>query len=121
MTPKKIDTRTETAAVKAYLTALNENHRRGRGRRTVEWLQEKAQSLPAEIESETDPLKRLSLRQALQDVEADLAAAQDTDLLDTLEQQFVKHARSFSERKGITREVWRSEGVPAAVLRSAGL
>ena len=45
----------------------------------------------------------------------------DTQDLGELEKQFIKVARSYGERKGISYCTWRSAGVPAAVLQSAGV
>ena len=41
--------------------------------------------------------------------------------LDELEAGFVEHARSYSERKGISYSAWRETGVPAAALKKAGI
>ena len=41
--------------------------------------------------------------------------------LTALEKDFVKSAKSYSQRKGITYGAWREFGVPAEVLRKAGI
>jgi hypothetical protein len=38
-----------------------------------------------------------------------------------LESAFVKSARSYSERKGISYAAWRQVGVEPAVLKKAGI
>jgi hypothetical protein len=38
-----------------------------------------------------------------------------------LENEFVKVAKSYSARQGISYGAWRSVGVPAAVLKRAGV
>jgi hypothetical protein len=43
-----------------------------------------------------------------------------TDLTD-LEEGFIASAKSYGRRKGITQAAWRSLGVPADVLRKAGI
>lgn len=115
-----MDPRSETAVVRTYLKALNESAS-PRGRRTPDWLKKKAETLPSEIDQEQDVLKRLALRQALLDVLRDLAAVESEPDLSEAEAAFVKVARAYSERKGITRLAWREEGVPLAVLKQAGI
>jgi hypothetical protein len=38
-----------------------------------------------------------------------------------LEDEFVRVARAFGERQGISYAVWRETGVPAATLKKAGI
>jgi hypothetical protein len=40
---------------------------------------------------------------------------------EALADDFVKHAKAYSERKGISYATWREFGVPADVLRKAGI
>jgi hypothetical protein len=40
---------------------------------------------------------------------------------EALAADFVKHARAYSDRKGISYATWREFGVPADVLRKAGI
>jgi len=44
-----------------------------------------------------------------------------TDTLESLENGFVKAAKSYGESKGITYATWRKAGVPAALLKKAGI
>jgi len=69
----------------------------------------------------SDPLTRLHLLKEKSDLEAELDRARAGDDLATLEKSFVKVARSYGERKGITYSVWRAAGVPPAVLQRAGV
>ena len=41
--------------------------------------------------------------------------------MDVLELGFVEHAASYSDRKGVSYTAWREFGVPASVLRTAGI
>ena len=43
------------------------------------------------------------------------------DDVGSLESEFKKHVASYSERKGVTYTAWRESGVPAKVLREAGI
>lgn len=55
------------------------------------------------------------------DIEKAIAEVASGDDLDALEKGFVEHAKSYSERKGVSYTAWRQAGVPAAVLREAGI
>ena len=111
--------RKESRAIKAYLEAL-ESKRPGRPI-TAESLQAKIETLDQKIEAEKDPLARLELRQQRLDAEDALKdVARQADFAD-LEAEFVNYAGSYSERKGISYTAWRDSGVPAAVLREAGV
>ena len=68
-----------------------------------------------------DPLSRVHLVQERIDLEAELASKQDTVDLEALEDGFVKAARGYGERKGITYKAWREAGVEASVLARAGI
>jgi hypothetical protein len=41
--------------------------------------------------------------------------------LSKLESAFIKHAKAYAERKGITKAAFREVGVPAEVLTKAGI
>lgn len=111
--------RAESRAIKAYLKALKQ---RKPGRRvTRESLEAKLARLDEKIAASTDPLEEVGLRQEKLDVEARLASLQDGGNLEELEAGFIEHAKSYSERKGITYTAWRQAGVPAAVLKKAGI
>jgi hypothetical protein len=61
----------------------------------------------------------LELVQKRLDVERQLAVP--TVDLEGLEVGFVEYAGSYGERKGITYAAWREVGVPASVLKAAGI
>ena len=111
--------RRESHAVKRYLEALG-NRRPGRPV-TPERLRERIAELGARVEEESDPLKALELRQQRIDAEATLAQAEAAEDMSHLEKAFVRVAKPFSERKGISYSAWRQSGVPADVLRRAGI
>ncbi|HLH45922.1 MAG TPA: hypothetical protein VKV25_02110, partial [Acidimicrobiales bacterium] len=68
-----------------------------------------------------DPLTRLHLLQEQKDLAEERSRMGDVRDLTDLERQFVKVAKSYGERKGITYGTWRSAGVSAAVLQRAGI
>ena len=111
--------RRESRAVKRYLEALNS---RKQGRRTTpERLQEKIAGLEKKIGSESDPNARVILRQQRLDAQRDLKAAGNVASLEDLERGFIKMAKGYSSRRGISYTAWREEGVSAEVLRKAGI
>jgi hypothetical protein len=111
--------RREGRAVKQYLEAHG-NRRPGRPV-TPERLRDKIAALESRITEEADPLKALEMRQERLDAEAALARAEATEDFAALEAAFIEHARSYSERKGISYSAWRESGVAAEVLRRAGI
>jgi hypothetical protein len=62
-----------------------------------------------------------SLIQTKLDIERSLSEVENAQDMDSLEAGFVENAASYSERKGVTYTAWREFGVPAKVLRSAGI
>ncbi len=110
--------RVEARAIKAYLSAIGS---RPRGRPvTREVLEKRIADLEGRIEQEEDPLKSVRLRQERIDNERALASFNSVDL-DSLEAGFVENAASYSDRNGISYSAWREAGVPASVLRAAGI
>ncbi len=111
--------RVQARAIKSYLAALG-NRRPGRPV-TRESLTERLDRLAERINVEGDPLARVELIQQRQDVEDKLATVADETDFAELVQGFVEHAKQYSDRKGISYSAWREVGVPAAVLRDAGI
>jgi hypothetical protein len=111
--------RREARAIKLYLEALGKR-RPGRPV-TPDSLKKKIADLTKKLTVEQDPLRAVELRQQRLDAEQALDRAQAAAEIDDLERGFVDHARSYSERKRISYAAWRQSGVPAAVLRKAGI
>ena len=112
--------REEGLAVRRYLEALESaKPRRGR-RRTPDSITKRLASIDAELAS-ADPLTRLHLIQQKKDLSEELGKNGETEDLGALEKQFVKVARTYGDRKGISYGTWRTAGVPAAVLQKAGV
>ena len=64
-------------------------------------------------------MERLRLRPLLREA---LEAESTTEVdWDSLQADFIKNVASYSERNGLTYADWREEGVPAAVLKEAGM
>ena len=112
--------RRQARAVKNYLSALEQDGR-SKGRLDEDALKERIERLDAEIEDEEAPAKRVELIQKRLDYEQRLEALKDSPDMDELESEFVDAVKEYSERKGISYMAWREAGVPAAVLRDAGM
>lgn len=95
---------TADSAVRNYLVAL-----RDPGALRDE---EKISTLHAKLESASDELERLRLRQEIINAQ--------TPALDRYEDEFVAHAREWADGVGITERAFLEEGVPPHVLRRAG-
>lgn len=109
--------RQQGKAVRDYLAALEAESNKPRGRKPTKTPDE----IQAEIDAEPDPAKRLDLIQKRLDVEERLAAENDSVDLDALEKDFVGSIKPYAERKGISYTALREAGVPAAVLKEAGI
>ena len=113
--------RTEGRVVRRYLDALEANKpKRGR-KRTAESvkknLTEVNQSLKAAAGS-----GRLELIQRRRDLEVELAGMQAGGVdISALEKAFVKVGKSYSGRKSISYAAFREFGVPADILKRAGI
>jgi hypothetical protein len=112
--------REEGLAVRRYLEALESSRpRRGR-RRTTTTIEKKLAEIDAQLEV-AEPLSRLHLIQERKDLQEELSRAGDVQDLTELEKQFIKVARSYGDRKGISYSTWRSAGVSTSVLQKAGI
>jgi|SRR5579863_299077 len=114
-----LQAREETRVVDAYLSALEESSRPGR-RRTPASIDASLKKLMTALQGASG-VERLSLLQRRRDLEEErskLGVGQDGK---AKENAFVKVARRFGERKGITYGAWREIGVPPRVLQRAGI
>ena len=114
--------KTEVAAVRDYLKALEQNApRRGR-KRTPESVERQLAVLEGEMEG-ASVTKRLGLIQQRINLETDLEALQQAESVDlsVLEAGFATHAAAYGGRRGISYAAWREVGVSSATLKSAGI
>jgi hypothetical protein len=112
--------RAEGRAVRDYLESLRANKpRRGR-RRTKESIAKRLAAIETELAG-ADALNELKLRQERRDLERELESKSAVTDHAALETAFIKVARSYSERQGISYTTWREMGVDAAVLSKAGI
>jgi hypothetical protein len=112
--------RTEGRAVRRYLDALAANRpKRGR-KRTPDSIQKRLKAIDAEL-ADADKLTELKLVQERMNLENELGSMGAKEDLAGLETEFVKVARSYSDRQGISYGAWREVGVSPAVLKRAGI
>jgi hypothetical protein len=106
-------------AVRDYLEYLEwTKPTRGRKRDTSP---ERIAEVDAQLADADSPLQRLQLIQLRKDLEAAAETDDDPAEAERLRKAFVKAARPYSQSKGITYGTWREAGVPADVLRDAGI
>ena len=111
--------RQQARVIKAYLNAIAD---RKPGRPvTKESLERKLALVDEKIEAADNPLEKVDLIQSRLDTEKVLAQVGDAENLEELEAGFAAYAKGYSERKGISYTAWRQIGVPASVLKSAGI
>jgi hypothetical protein len=112
--------RAQGLAVRRYLEAL-ERSRPRRGRRpSADNLSKQLKEIEERLR-DADPLKRLHLIQQRKSIEARLSSDDGAEDLSSLEDAFVDAASEYGSRKGIDYATWREAGVPAEVLRRAGV
>ncbi|HKY49106.1 MAG TPA: hypothetical protein VJQ79_14115 [Acidimicrobiia bacterium] len=111
--------RKEAKAIKTYLDALA-SRRPGRPI-TRDSLEKRLASVQARLANERDTLKQVELHQSRLEIVEALANAGEAIDMSKMEAEFAQVASAYSDRKGISYGAWRSVGVPAAVLKKAGV
>jgi hypothetical protein len=112
--------RVEGRVVREYLDALRSTKpKRGR-KRTSETINARLSIITKELES-ASPLDELRLLQERRDLTAELSSLGGGVDIAGLEAEFVKIAKTYSERQGIAYATWRDVGVQASVLKAAGI
>jgi fumarylacetoacetate (FAA) hydrolase family protein len=112
--------RTEGRAISVYLEAL-EQHRPKRGRkRTPESIDKQLADIETKLAT-ANAITRLSLVQQKLDLQKEKESMGAPVDLSAVEAAFVTAAKGYSERKGISYAAWREIGVPADVLKKAGI
>jgi hypothetical protein len=112
--------RRQQRAVADYLEAVSANKpKRGR-KRSPETIDKQLAEIEEKIAS-ANAITRLGLvEQRLQLTRERDALGAEVDLT-PLEDAFVAVARAYGERKGISAAAWKEIGVPAEVLKKAGI
>jgi hypothetical protein len=112
--------RASSRAVRAYLDALDEN-RPKRGRRLDPASVKKRIALIDQQVKQAGGFERLNLLADKAELEGKLAGADKNVDLSALRKDFVKHAKTYGERKNIQYATWRAAGVSADDLKAAGI
>ena len=114
------DGREQSRAVAAYLDALETNKpKRGR-KRTPESIDRQLAALDEKL-AKANAISRLSIIQQRIDLLEAREALQGHVDLSAYEDDFVDVAAGYGQRKGISYAAWRELGVPASVLKRAGI
>jgi uncharacterized protein YicC (UPF0701 family) len=112
--------RVEGRVVREYLEGLRATKpKRGR-KRTPDSIRKRLDAIDVELAS-ASPLDELLLVQERRDLTNELAGMSNAIDMDALEAEFVKVAKSYSDSKSISYASWRDVGVPANVLKQAGI
>lgn len=108
--------------VRRYLSAIDAAKPGRSVRRTIEAVASRIVKID-ELLVSADPLSRLLLTQERIDLHAEHVRLTTTTAgsVEDFEAEFVKVARAFGERAGVTYAAWRQVGVEAAVLERAGI
>jgi ribosomal protein L17 len=110
--------RAESASVRHYLEALETSKpKRGR-KRTPASIDKRLTAIDNQLAT-ADPLSKLHLLQEQKDLNDERSRVNQVKDMSALEKQFIKVAKGYGERKGITYGTWRAAGVSAAVLAKA--
>ncbi len=114
--------RDEGRAVRRYLEALEAHKPRPGRRRTADGVQRQLDETLLSL-THSAPLDRVHLLQRRLDLEEELGqlARQGGTDMSELESAFVDALPGYSERKHLSYAAWREAGVPARVLRAAGV
>lgn len=112
--------RSSGLAVRRYLEALERSKpRRGR-KASPESVNKQLAAIEGRLQGAA-PIERLRLIQERKNLQGRLNVDGGEDNLAELELAFIEVAAEYGERKGIDYSSWREIGVPANVLRSAGV
>ena len=112
--------RTEGKAVRDYLEALRAN-KPARGRkRTPETVSKRLATIETELAT-ADAVTELKLVQERINLQSELASLGTSVDLTALEAEFVKVAKSYGARTGVSYAAWRAVGIAPAVLKAAGI
>lgn len=110
--------RRASPAIRSYLAAVTNKRPRGRKPRPADQV---IPEIEKQIADETDPLTLVKLHSQLRkEQERASIEAYEVDG-QALEDGFVEYAAWYSTQHGITYADWRMVGVPAAVLKRAGV
>lgn len=110
--------RAESRIVRDYLEAtLRNKPKRGR-KRTPDSIKKRLAEIASEF-NDANGITQLKLTQERFNLLEELSEMVSGQQIGSLEKAFVKVARAYSERNGISYSAWREIGVDPAVLKKA--
>jgi hypothetical protein len=112
--------RRESRAVALYLEALNAARGKPGRKRTPKSIDERLATISRLLPTSSQ-LQQLELIQEQMNLQAEKVQLGTREDISGLENEFVKCAKGFAERRGITYSAFRAKSVPAAVLARAGI
>jgi hypothetical protein len=112
--------RVEGRVVRDYLEALRASRPSPGRKRTPDTIATRLAAIEAAM-PKADPVQELLLVQERIDLRRELEAMSHKVDLGDREAAFVAVVKSYSARTGTSYRAWRAVGVPAAVLKAAGL
>lgn len=112
--------RNEGRIVREYLEALRSSKGRPGRKRTPDSIAKRLQAIQVEL-ADASPVRELELVQERFDLESELANMGNRIDPTSLEDGFVKVAKGYSVRKGLSYNAWRAVGVEPGVLKRAGI
>lgn len=112
--------RVEGRIIRSYLDVVEANKpKRGR-KRTIDSITRRLAVIKKEL-AIADTVTKLRLTQERMDLERELKVKKANADISKLEAQFVKVAKAYAVRNGITYTAWREIGVGPQVLKRAGI
>jgi hypothetical protein len=110
--------RTQGKVVRDYLKALDTGPTR---KTSVDALHQRLEKLDATLAETNDPVRKMLLTQTRFDLLEAIEQADSTVKFESLQKEFVQVAADYAARRGISYQAFREVGVPAAVLKEAGI
>lgn len=112
--------RAEGRVVRDYLEALRASKPSPGRKRTPDTVARRLADIEVALAT-ADAVQELRLVQERIDLRRELEQMSKTVDLAACEQAFVQVAQAYSRRTGTSYRAWRAVGVPAAVLKAAGV
>lgn len=112
--------RDQGRAVRKYLEAIEMHKPRPGRKRTPDSIKKRLGDIGTKMGS-ADALSRVLLYQERLDLQKELAGFDQKIDLTALEDGFVKAAKEYGSRKGISYAAWRAAGIDPATLKKAGI
>lgn len=114
--------RSASACVKRYLELQSPRLRRRGSPADLGATREQLELVEAEIPLTVDPLTRVLLHQRAIDLKAKLEEMETTEAdFEQIEEEFIENVARWAEQKKISYSALREAGVPAQILRKAGM